>query len=1103
MSNGDETKVKEDPLLNESIMTEDGCDAREVETRLLARMKDYEDVVASLRDQLGIVADAMVKLQLHLTSHSVQQTQTPLASTTASSSSVSTTSSASVTSNSTITTSVSSPGDTSMAPSNYPFKFQFSPGTRPFSQTLFEAAHTSSAHTNTTGSPHSNVPISSAGFTQTPAAALYSSECFRYRPVEVPTFWHHDPASWFELLEDLDASPAEIIFGTTLRLPGEFFSDESAEESRKDFTSEFRAHMQQVKPVLTDCHQETRPFVHKDLDQCSHVFLRAPPIKKALDSPYMGPFKVLHRPSPHFMIIKMTNKKGLEERKTVSTLRVKPAFGTFDDIDLLIRENDPCDSNVEEDIECDHTYDVPEIFDDLPESSNRDSLWSFSSSRVGDEAIETTSRSSVDERRYNFQRTNEVAAVFSTTADGLQCSCVSEARAARRRVVTTDTTDLPAMYAENSPLMAAAQQTAVPAGLLDMEALCQNRDLVKTPMLSWLSGGKGKKTTSNRPTEENTVAAITKKILEAPRQGKVKDARLPSAEEFATGTYEDKLVRVEELILGLANFLQTKGNVHQPISLYTGCLERAIIALRLAGRPELPGSVTSETTLTPTASSAVSDQNRKGRKRPASSPGTNRTPKRSSGSACPTRSDAKTIVDKVQNDNNITVENDFVEVKRRRDRRRETPTQRQTTARAGQNPQMATTASCDSTETRRNSSQDYQRGRRNVRRYSAETLRGPIAPGHSRKECQVHQTQSVRSPELEAALGDTASASALRHTTSIEIKDLDECATKEGIRDALRTQLGRPDLDLDAVRSLRKAYAGTLTAVVALPDDLAAQAIKLGHIRIGWVSCRIRSRVERLRCFRCWSPGHVAARGRGPDRTGLCYRCAKEGHQAKDCKARPTCVFCQGQGPDDHTSAGPSCPRAVETLQAPWSTEWGSERTTRRGMALLDALAPLEVALLNTGDTPTFVGEQGRSIIDLTFASDELVPRVATWQVGGLDTTSDHETIVTEIEGHRATGTGAAAELQVERSLAKQGGLRQLDGWSDGGSGGPGEDGGRTRDRHCRRLRRRDDQDERAPSARAGVLVDGGDRRSQTCVPPSPKTRPESKRQTKLGRPPC
>ncbi|KAL7290734.1 hypothetical protein TKK_0015486 [Trichogramma kaykai] len=159
-------------------------------------------------------------------------------------------------------------------------------------------------------------------------------------------------------------------------------------------------------------------------------------------------------------------------------------------------------------------------------------------------------------------------------------------------------------------------------------------------MLSWLSGGKGKKTTPNGPTEENTVAAIIKRILEVPRQGKVKDVTLPSAEDFATGTYEDKLVTVEELILGLANYLQTKGNVPHPITLYTGCLERAIIALRLAGRPELPGSATSETTLTPTASSVVSDRNRKGRKRPASSPGPNKTPKRSSGSACPIRSDA-------------------------------------------------------------------------------------------------------------------------------------------------------------------------------------------------------------------------------------------------------------------------------------------------------------------------------------------------------------------------------------------------------------------------------------------------------------------------------
>ncbi|CAB0035443.1 unnamed protein product [Trichogramma brassicae] len=38
-----------------------------------------------------------------------------------------------------------------------------------------------------------------------------------------------------------------------------------------------------------------------------------------------------------------------------------------------------------------------------------------------------------------------------------------------------------------------------------------------------------------------------------------------------------------------------------------------------------------------------------------------------------------------------------------------------------------------------------------------------------------------------------------------------------------------------------------------------------------------------------------------------------------------------------------------------WSMEWGSDRTTQQGMAPLDALAPLDVVLFNTGDRPTFV----------------------------------------------------------------------------------------------------------------------------------------------------
>ncbi|CAB0033709.1 unnamed protein product [Trichogramma brassicae] len=74
-------------------------------------------------------------------------------------------------------------------------------------------------------------------------------------------------------------------------------------------------------------------------------------------------------------------------------------------------------------------------------------------------------------------------------------------------------------------------------------------------------------------------------------------------------------------------------------------------------------------------------------------------------------------------------------------------------------------------------------------------------------------------------------------------------------------------------------------------------------LRIVWVNCRIRAREEAARCYRCWSPGHMAARCKGPDRTELCYRCGQKGHQAKDCRGQPSSILCQERGADDHRQA--------------------------------------------------------------------------------------------------------------------------------------------------------------------------------------------------------
>ncbi|CAB0036803.1 unnamed protein product [Trichogramma brassicae] len=163
-------------------------------------------------------------------------------------------------------------------------------------------------------------------------------------------------------------------------------------------------------------------------------------------------------------------------------------------------------------------------------------------------------------------------------------------------------------------------------------------------------------------------------------------------------------------------------------------------------------------------------------------------------------------------------------------------------------------------------------------------------------------------------------------------------------------------------------------------------------------------------------PGHVLARCKGPDRSAHCFRCGQTGHRIKDCKYNPTCVFCKEQGAvHDHASTSQYCPLAQKTNQAPWgkrplivagdfnawSTEWGCQVTRQRDTILLDALATLEAALLNTGDSLTFTGALGYSFIDLTFASDTLASRITSWALSELYTHSDHQAIVFEIETAR------------------------------------------------------------------------------------------------------
>ncbi|GBM94130.1 Transposon Tf2-6 polyprotein [Araneus ventricosus] len=122
------------------------------------------------------------------------------------------------------------------------------------------------------------------------------------------------------LKEDLQCTSAELVYGSTLKLPAEFFETPSLNVEPHEFLKNLRNVMDQLKPVSTASHDRQKVFVHPALGTCTHVFVRHDAVKKPLQAPYDGPYCVLRRTDKTFTI----EKNGKES--TINIDRVKPAF---------------------------------------------------------------------------------------------------------------------------------------------------------------------------------------------------------------------------------------------------------------------------------------------------------------------------------------------------------------------------------------------------------------------------------------------------------------------------------------------------------------------------------------------------------------------------------------------------------------------------------------------------------------------------------------------------------------------------------------------------------------------------------------------------------
>ena len=154
-----------------------------------------------------------------------------------------------------------------------------------------------------------------------------------HRQLKAAIMAHESPNPWTITLpavllgvrsavkERLGRSAAEMIYGTTLRLPGEFTKQYTVDANTdlKNYSDKLRVAMSRLRRCPPRDTQQHNIFQFKEIATCTHVFLRRITIAPPLTAPYDGPYKVVARSG---RVMKILVKGKVE---TVSLDRVKPA----------------------------------------------------------------------------------------------------------------------------------------------------------------------------------------------------------------------------------------------------------------------------------------------------------------------------------------------------------------------------------------------------------------------------------------------------------------------------------------------------------------------------------------------------------------------------------------------------------------------------------------------------------------------------------------------------------------------------------------------------------------------------------------------------------
>jgi len=121
---------------------------------------------------------------------------------------------------------------------------------------------------------------------------------------------------------ELGCSSADIVFFQALRLPGDFLLTDPSIE--KPFSEPLIRQMQHfaatLRPSPTRVEQHKPVYMPRELQTCSHIFVRQDPIKPNLTPVYSGPYLVVSRTDKTFRVL------NNDRVTSVAINNVKPCF---------------------------------------------------------------------------------------------------------------------------------------------------------------------------------------------------------------------------------------------------------------------------------------------------------------------------------------------------------------------------------------------------------------------------------------------------------------------------------------------------------------------------------------------------------------------------------------------------------------------------------------------------------------------------------------------------------------------------------------------------------------------------------------------------------